>query len=351
MAKRVERPYPRETIESSLRVPQALREHNGGNPWPPEQLAGAVGRSQNSSSFYYLTAASRDYGFTTGHSRASSAIELTELGRQVVSPQSDGDYAAAILAAFRNVDILVKVLEYYGGNNLPEQPYLSNTLEQEFGLDRSVHDEFIEIFRKNCQFVGIGHDLEGFKDPVQGSPGEARDSGKTVTVATPEGDDAPTCFVIMPFKEKTDRYETGFFDEAMLNLFTPAGTAAGFKMVTAKRQGSDVIHSTIINALLEADLVLADLTEHNPNVLFELGVRVAEDKPVALVRARGTGPIFDIDNLLRVHEYNPNLWPSTVKQDIPGLRDHLAATWEQRESPETFMKILRRQVLAPSGVG
>ncbi|MFP5252321.1 MAG: hypothetical protein ACLGH4_00810 [Actinomycetes bacterium] len=315
-------------------------------------MAQSLSRSATSSSFYYLTAASRDYGFTLGHSRASSAIELTELGRQVVSPQSDGDYSAALLEAFKHVDIMVKVVEYYKGNNLPEQPYLSNTLEQEFGLDRSVHDEFIGIFQANCRFVGIGHDLHGLTGSGSGrGEGPAgRDSGKTVTVASPESDDAPTCFVIMPFKEKTDRYETGFFEEAMLNLFTPAGTAAGFKMVTAQRQGSDVIHSTIINALLEADLVLADLTEHNPNVLFELGVRVAEDKPVALVRARGTGPIFDIDNLLRVQEYNPNLWPSTVQQDIPGIRDHITATWEQRESPETFMKILRRQVLAPTGV-
>lgn len=36
-------------------------------------------------------------------------------------------------------------------------------------------------------------------------------------------------------------------------------------------------------------MVLADLTEHYPNVLFELGMRMHLDKPVALVRAKGTG--------------------------------------------------------------
>jgi hypothetical protein len=27
---------------------------------------------------------------------------------------------------------------------------------------------------------------------------------------------------------------------------------------------------------MEADLVIADMTEHNPNVMFELGMRMAE---------------------------------------------------------------------------
>jgi hypothetical protein len=38
---------------------------------------------------------------------------------------------------------------------------------------------------------------------------------------------------------------------------------------SVRKQGSDVIQSTIINQLLKADLVIADLTDHNPNVLFE----------------------------------------------------------------------------------
>jgi len=47
-------------------------------------------------------------------------------------------------------------------------------------------------------------------------------------------------------------------------------------------------------------LVIADITDHNPNVLFELGIRIAKDLPVALIKAEGTGPIFDVDNMMRV---------------------------------------------------
>src|SRR5450759_2211376 len=111
---------------------------------------------------------------------------------------------------------------------------------------------------------------------------------------------------MMPFVEKTAERSKGFFQEVLRSLFTPAGVAAGFNVETANRQGSDVIESTIVNELLDADLVIADLTDHNPNVLFELGLRMAVEKPVALVKAAGTGKVFDVDNMLRVFEYQPN---------------------------------------------
>ena len=39
--------------------------------------------------------------------------------------------------------------------------------------------------------------------------------------------------------------------------------------------GSDIIHSTIVKAINNAEIIMADLTEHNPNVLFELGIAIA----------------------------------------------------------------------------
>ena len=148
----------------------------------------------------------------------------------------------------------------------------------------------------------------------------------------------------MPFVEKNDIRPAGFFIEVLRNLLTPAGVASGFVVETANRQGSDVIQSTIINDLLEADLVIADLTDHNPNVLFELGVRMTGDKPVALVKASGTGRIFDVDNMLRVYEYSSNLWQSTIEKDLPAITEHVIAAWEAKDSEQTYMKILRRGV-------
>jgi hypothetical protein len=36
-----------------------------------------------------------------------------------------------------------------------------------------------------------------------------------------------------------------------------------------------------------------------------------------LMKAEGTGPLFDIDNVLRVFECSPNLWQTTIEKDSP----------------------------------
>ncbi|MDX6650504.1 MAG: hypothetical protein QOJ97_2455 [Solirubrobacteraceae bacterium] len=334
--------FPRRTLEQALRVPTALRDKNGGQPWPPDQVAAALGVGKSTTNFFYITAASRDYGLTAG-TREAAEISLTDLGRRAVFPQSDAEERTAKLEGFLRVDVFRKVLEHFGGNKLPERKFLDNTLTQTYGVEPSTIDEFIDIFSKNCRYLGIGAEFRpGPAATSSTGPAPAVfDGGGTVTVDAPEGaEDAPVCFVIMPFTEREDEHQTGFFEEVLKQIFTPAARDAGFKVTTALRPGSDLIHSTIVNDLLAADLVLADLTEHNPNVLFELGMRMHADKPVALVRAIGTGPIFDVDNLLRVEEYNPNVWPSSVERDVPKLSAHIGGTWENRETGTTFMGLL-----------
>ena len=164
-----------------------------------------------------------------------------------------------------------------------------------------------------------------------------------VTVAEPETESKLVCFVAMPFTEGENGRAEGFFKEVLGQIIAPAGREAGFRVVTARKKGSDVIQATIVNNLLDADLVVVDLTEHNPNVLFELGMRMAADKPVALIRSTGTPPIFDVDNMLRVEEYDPCLWPSTVEVDMPKVAEHLRATWEDRDNQQTFVGILRAE--------
>jgi len=168
-------------------------------------------------------------------------------------------------------------------------------------------------------------------------------SAGTVTLAEGAAGSKLTAFVILPFVERDAKHPKGFFLEVLRSLITPAAASkeCGFTVKTANRQGSDMIQSTIVNDLIEADLVIADLTEHNPNVMFELGVRIAQEKPVVLMKAEGTGPLFDIDNMLRVFEYNPNLWQTTIEKDMPELRDFIKGAWENRNPEKTYMKILR----------
>jgi hypothetical protein len=291
--------------------------------------------------FFYLAAASRDFGLTEG-SRDSEIISLTDLGRDVVYAPGKDEEKAALRTALLNVDIFRKVLEYYKGSNLPPMQYLGNTLTREFELHPTFHEEFSQLFRENCTFLEIGSGFTGPNAQPTPRPGAPRDTS-TVVLAEPDEKTGLKCFAIMPFRERESTRSTGFFDEVLKALIAPAGRDAGFEVLTANREGSDVIHATIVNQLLDADLVIADLTENNPNVLFELGLRIAEDKPVALIRAKGTAPIFDVDNMLRVYEYDPNLWVSTIEHDRARLTAHIKAAWDHKDSNLTFMKILRER--------
>jgi hypothetical protein len=343
---RVKWEFPRATLEEALKIAYAIKDHNGGNPWEPEEIRKAIGAGTGGNAYFYLTAASRDYGLTVG-TNAADKIALTDLGRDLVyAPDAETEQALK-LRTFLAIDVFKRVLEYYKGSNLPEMKYLGNTLQKEFGLHPETHEEFSRAFRENCQYLGISSGLPaGVDDPV-GSQ-EMPVSPRTVTLAEASGTSKLAAFVIMPFVEREAKHSVGFFAEVLRSLITPAAKESGFTVRTANRQGTDLIQSTIINDLIEADIVIADLTEHNPNVMFELGVRMAEDKPVVLIKAQGTGPLFDVDNMLRVFEYHPNLWQTTIEKDFPNLRDFIKGAWENRDSDKSYMKILRGKAKIPA---
>ena len=303
-------------------------------------MANALKIGAKGDKMWYLSASARDYGLTLG-TRDAANIELTPLGRKIVYAVSPEAEQEGLREAFFSVDSFKRVYDYYKGDVLPDLKYLSNTLESVFNIPPQYHEDFVRIYSGNLEYLNR---QRAIVEPTEaGLPTAGTSPPHSIVIGEPRAKTTLLSFVIMPFVEKTDRHPKGFFDEVLKNLITPAAVEAGFKVETAKREGSDVIHSTIVNDLLAADLVVCDLTEHNPNVLFELGLRMATEKPTALIRARGTAPIFDVDNLLRVLDYDPNLWKSTLETDLPKMVSHIKGTWEGKDSATTYMQLLKRR--------
>ena len=70
---------------------------------------------------------------------------------------------------------------------------------------------------------------------------------------------------------------------------------AGIKVVRADRIGKPgKITSQIIAEVQRADVLVADLTSLNPNVMYELGIRQATNKPSVLIAKKGTTLPFDL---------------------------------------------------------
>lgn len=339
---KIRRPYPRVPLEKALGVVAAIKDKNGGNPLDPKLVADFCGISATNNDFVYLLSAAAQFGLTTGTIR-SEGIALTDFGRQLAYAGSAAEEEQFRKQAFLSIDVFKRVLEHYRGSQLPELKYLGNTLRNQFGLPEALHDEFSRMFRENTEYLKLtdyaqtpqGED----RGPSDVTPNEAAAS---VVIGQPKQGTGKVCFVIMPFTERSGKYSKGFFTEVLNSLFIPAATEAGFEVRTANRHGTEIIHSTIVNEVLDADLALCDLTEHNPNVLFELGMRLAHEKPVALIHSEGTDRVFDVDNVLRVLAYSPNLWRTTLDKDVPALREHISATWENRGKSETYIGVLRK---------
>jgi tetratricopeptide (TPR) repeat protein len=87
-----------------------------------------------------------------------------------------------------------------------------------------------------------------------------------------------TCFVVMGFGVKTDP-QSGRklnLDMSYENIIKPAVEAAGLKCIRADEiQHAGVIDVPMYEQLLEADVVVADVSTMNPNAFYELGVRHA----------------------------------------------------------------------------
>lgn len=336
---KAKRAFPVTSLEDARRVADAIKQYNMGNPWAPGEIATALSMGAGSSTYYYLTAASRDYGLTVG-TRDTPKIELTELGRSLAYPKSAQEAHEAIVGAFRKVDLFQKVFDYYQGENLPDIQYLKNTLKTEFGVAEQFQDQFYELYQANLAYVRSQGANPG-QSTMQAPAGSSVTGATSIILGESRNAGSLVAFVAMPFSERSKDRAPGYFDEVLKHLITPAAVKANFNARTAKKPGTEVIQSTIVNDLDVADLVIVDLTEHNPNVLFELGMRIAFNKPVCLIRAKGTAPIFDIDHMLRVFDYNPCLWPTTLAVDVPALTEFITETWKNKDSERSYLSILR----------
>ena len=114
-------------------------------------------------------------------------------------------------------------------------------------------------------------------------------------------DERPICFVVMGFGLKTN-YETGKtidLDKTYEAIIEPAAEAAGFRCVRADSiQHSGIIDRPMYEMLLQADLVIADVSTGNVNAIYELGVRHGLRPNTTIVMMDGDEkPKFDLNHL------------------------------------------------------
>lgn len=322
------RPFPKIALERALTVPRAIEEKNAGKPAPAEDLAKMVGFRQVADwRFRDLLRAAYYYGLVTGTS-IGVPIGLTQEGTDIVSPSSPDQRQKALLKAFHSVDVFKKVHEYYAGKRMPDDEYFANSLVRDFSVPRELVGEFIQVFGDNLRFV----------QSFSGDTSSASHSVVSNTDAAPApASDAPkevrkfldTCFVLMPFGEWFDRYYK--------EIYSPAIRDAGFEPMRADGIfNTGAVMEQIWNHITSSDVLLAELTDKNPNVFYELGLAHARRKPVVFVSGNLDDVPFDLRHL-RVVLYDirePN-WAEQLRSNI-ALYLKNAKTEPEKSIPQPY---------------
>ncbi len=132
-----------------------------------------------------------------------------------------------------------------------------------------------------------------------------RDENGKKTEPKPDSQEK-TCFIIAPFGDdgsEIRRKTVGLIK----HIIKPTLNDRGFKAYSSLEIGKPgSITSQVIQELLSADLVIAELTGLNPNVMYELAVRHAAQLPVLTLAENDTDLPFDISqerNIFYSHDF------------------------------------------------
>ena len=124
-----------------------------------------------------------------------------------------------------------------------------------------------------------------------------------------------TCFVMQPF-------DHGVFDQRYEDIIAPAIHAAGMEPYRVDQDPKVSIPiQDIETGIREADVCLADITQDNPNVWFELGYAIACGKEVVLIcsKDRTTRFPFDIQHRTII------TYPTGAPRDFQKLQTDITA--------------------------
>lgn len=102
-----------------------------------------------------------------------------------------------------------------------------------------------------------------------------------------------TCGYVMPIA-RTEGYPESHWKDVLTILDSvTSDLGIGKKRIVSDGDTITTIHSRIVNNLNADDIIICDVSSRNPNVMFELGMRIAFDKPVIIIKDSLTDYCFD----------------------------------------------------------
>ncbi|MGE5458108.1 MAG: hypothetical protein ACM3RX_07120 [Methanococcaceae archaeon] len=147
------------------------------------------------------------------------------------------------------------------------------------------------------------------------------------------------CFVISPIG--SDGSETRKrADQILKYVIEPAAKECGYDICVRadKLAEPGMITSQIIQHIVEDPLIIADLTEKNPNVFYELAIRHALRRPLVQIIKKGEPLPFDVANMRTIQVDHQDL-DSVNEAKVEMIKQIKAVENKKPEEIETPISI------------
>ncbi|MBI9050849.1 MAG: hypothetical protein JEZ00_15620 [Anaerolineaceae bacterium] len=112
----------------------------------------------------------------------------------------------------------------------------------------------------------------------------------------------PICGLVMPISEIDGCSESHWKDvRGIITEAVKSIEEVEFEIkLVSEAEETTIIQKTIIQNVFDNGVIICDVSGKNPNVMFELGMRFAFDKPVVIVKDDVTDYSFDTGNIRHV---------------------------------------------------
>ena len=151
--------------------------------------------------------------------------------------------------------------------------------------------------------------------------------------------DKLVCGIIMPISAIDGCSEGHWAD--IQDILLEAIEEAGFEgNLVSNADDAGIIHKRIIQNLYDNPIVVCDVSGKNPNVMFELGIRLAFDKPTIIVKDDKTAYSFDTSAIEHI-EYPRDLRFSKIVEFKQKLSEKIKATHVKAQSDPSYTTFLK----------
>jgi hypothetical protein len=165
--------------------------------------------------------------------------------------------------------------------------------------------------------------------------------------AKPE-EEKPVCGIIRPIAGTDDLYTSQHWVE-IEEILTDVIEEIGYKAnLVSNADYVNVIHERIVKNLYNNPIVICDVSSRNPNVMFELGMRLAFDMPTIVIKDDITPFNFDTSPIEHLPYSSSLHFPSIVKFKLD-LKTKLTHTIKQSKQADytTFLgnfRLMKREI-------